>query len=160
MPGSDLVVVGAGAAGLTAALTASALGAHVALLTAAGSSLDAGSSPRAQGGIAAALGPDDSPARHAADTLAVGAALNDPAAVDTLVAEGKLAVEQLLADGVPFETVDGSSQPELGLEAGHSRHRIVHAGAGATGRVLSQALAAAPDATRASSFHPRPSPTS
>jgi L-aspartate oxidase len=138
MPGSDLVVVGAGAAGLTAALTASALGAHVTLLTAA--SPDAGSSPRAQGGIAAAVGPDDSPARHAADTVAVGADLNDLAAVDALVAEGRLAVEHLLADGVPFETVDG--HPELGLEAGHSRHRIVHAGAGATGRVLSQALGA------------------
>jgi L-aspartate oxidase len=142
MSGSDLLVVGAGAAGLIAALSASALGAQVTLLTAAASSLDAGSSPRAQGGIAAALGPDDSPARHAADTLAVGAALNDPAAVDTLVAEGQLAVEQLLADGVPFEIADGSGTPELGLEAGHSRHRIVHAGAGATGRVLSQALAA------------------
>ncbi len=137
---SDLVVVGAGAAGLTAALTASALGANVTLLTAARSTLDAGSSPRAQGGIAAALAPDDSPACHAADTLAVGAELNDPAAVATLVAEGQQAVRSLLADGVPFETVRG--QPELGLEAGHSRHRIVHAGAGATGRVLSQALAA------------------
>src|SRR5262249_59804322 len=63
----------------------------------------------------------------------------DPAAVDTLVAEGQKAVQSLLADGVRFETVHG--HPELGLEAGHSRHRIVHAGAGATGRVLSQALA-------------------
>src|SRR5262245_42847524 len=119
---SDLVVVGAGAAGLTAALSASALGARVTLLTAAESSLAAGSSPRAHGGIAAALGPDGSPACHAADTLAVGAELNDPAAVDTLVAEGQKAVQSLLADGVRFETVHG--HPELGLEAGHSRHRI------------------------------------
>lgn len=132
----DLIVVGSGVAGLAAALAAAGAGATVDLLTAG--DLLAGSSPRAQGGVAAAVGADDSPALHAADTFAVGAGLNDARAVVVLVEEGRIAVEQLLAGGVPFER--DAAGPELGLEAGHGRRRILHAGGGATGWTLTSAL--------------------
>jgi L-aspartate oxidase len=108
----------------------------VLLLT--GGELLSGSSPRAQGGIAAALGPDDSAARHLADTLSVGAGLNDRAAVRTLVRDGQRRVRELLELGVPFDGAPG--RPELGLEAGHTRRRIVHGGGGATGLLLTSAL--------------------
>ena len=134
----DLVVVGSGVAGLSAALAGAEEGATVRLLTAG--ALLAGSSPRAQGGVAAALGPDDAPDLHAADTLAVGAGLNDPGAVEVLVGEGSRAARRLLADGVPFD--GGADRPDLGLEAGHGRRRILHAGGGATGQALTTALLA------------------
>ncbi len=133
---ADLVVVGSGAAGLSAALAAADAGARVLLLT--GGELLSGSSPRAQGGIAAALGPDDSAARHLADTLRVGAGLNDRAAVLALVRDGQARVRELLALGVPFD--GGAEHPDLGLEAGHTRRRIVHGGGGATGLLLTSAL--------------------
>jgi L-aspartate oxidase len=124
----DVVVVGSGAAGLSAALRAAELGAHVAVLT-AGSAL-AGSSPRAQGGIAAAVASDDAPALHAADTLSVGAGLNDRGAVAVLTRDAPTSVQKF---GELFEG-------DLGLEAGHARRRILHAGGGATGQVLSNDL--------------------
>ena len=86
---ADLVVVGSGVAGLSAALAAAEAGATVLLLTAG--ALLSGSSPWAQGGIAAALGADDDPALHAADTTAVGGGLNDAHAVQVLVTEGQRA---------------------------------------------------------------------
>ncbi|HET8630575.1 MAG TPA: FAD-dependent oxidoreductase, partial [Thermomicrobiales bacterium] len=122
----DLVVVGSGVAGLAAALAAAEAGARVTLLTAG--ALLSGSSPRAQGGIAAALGADDSADLHVADTLAVGAGLNDADAVRVLVEAGRGAARGLLAAGVPFE--GGPAGPDLGLEAGHHRRRILHAGGG------------------------------
>jgi L-aspartate oxidase len=127
----DLIVVGSGAAGLSAALRAADLGARVGVLTAG--QLLAGSSPRAQGGVAAAVGADDAPALHTADTLAVGAGLNDASAVDVLTHEGSRSMQRLWDDGMPFED-------DLGLEAGHGRRRILHAGGGATGQVLTSAL--------------------
>ena len=87
---ADLCVVGTGVAGLTAALTAADRGARVRLIT-AGPALS-GSSRWAQGGIAAAIGPDDYPSLHEADTLAVGADLNDAEAVHVLVTEGRAAI--------------------------------------------------------------------
>jgi L-aspartate oxidase len=132
-----IIVIGSGAAGLSAALAAAEAGATVNLLT-AGEVL-AGSSPRAQGGVAAAVGADDAPPLHAADTLAVGAGLNDAHAVDVLVEEGRRAVLELLQRSVPFDEDGGA--PALGLEAGHSRRRILHAGGGATGFMLTSALA-------------------
>ncbi len=128
-------MVGSGVAGLSAALAAAEQGAQVRVLT-AGEALS-GSSWWAQGGVAAALGDDDTPAFHAADTLAVGASLNDRHAVDVLVEEGRRAAIDLLAGGVPF---DGGTLPDLGLEAGHGHRRILHAGGGATGAMLSAAL--------------------
>jgi L-aspartate oxidase len=133
---ADLIVVGSGVAGLSAALAAAKAGATVRLLTAG--ALLAGSSPRAQGGVAAAVGADDAPALHAVDTLAVGAGLNDPGAVQVLVREGSQAARRLLADGVPFD--GGPDRPDLGLEAGHGRRRILHAGGAATGQTLTAAL--------------------
>lgn len=135
---ADLIVVGSGVAGLSAAVTAAERGAKVQLQTAG--PLLAGSSPRAQGGVAAAVGANDSLALHAADTLAVGGGLNDRAAVDVLVDEGLRIVRRLLEDGVPFE--GGWAHPDLGLEAGHSRRRILHAGGAATGYALTSSLLA------------------
>lgn len=128
----DLIVVGSGLAGITAALTGAQHGADVLLLT-AGEPLS-GSSAWAQGGIAAALGVDDTPEAHAQDTLAVGGGLNDRSAVATLTQEGIGAVRALIAAGVPFA---GAPQaPELALEAGHRVRRILHANGGATGRAV------------------------
>jgi L-aspartate oxidase len=127
----DLVVVGSGAAGLSAALRAADLGARVSVLTAG--RLLAGSSPLAQGGVAAAVGADDGPGLHAADTFAVGAGLNDRGAVNVLTREAGRAVLQLYHDGMPFED-------SLGLEAGHARRRILHAGGGVTGWELTSTL--------------------
>jgi L-aspartate oxidase len=125
----DLLVIGSGAAGLSAALRAADLGAHnVGVLTAG--ALLAGSSPRAQGGVAAAVGADDTPSLHAQDTLQVGAGLNDARAVSVLTSEGKRSLTSI-------REVFAS---DLGLEAGHARRRILHAGGGATGQVLTTAL--------------------
>jgi L-aspartate oxidase len=122
-------------AGLSAALAAADLGAPVRLLSAG--PLLAGSRPRAQGGVAAAVGADDAPALHVADTLAVGAGLNDRPAVEVLVDEGRRAAWRLLETGVPFD--GGPDGPDLGLEGGHGHRRILHAG-GATGLALTTAL--------------------
>ena len=129
-PTFDVLVIGSGAAGLSAALRAAELHARVAVLT-AGSAL-AGSSPRAQGGIAAAVARDDAPALHAQDTFSVGAGLNDRSAVAVLTREAPSSVSKL---GRLFED-------DLGLEAGHARRRILHAGGGATGLILSKDLVA------------------
>ncbi len=135
---SQLIIVGSGVAGLAATLAAVEQGARVTLLTAG--PLLSGSSPWAQGGIAAAVGDDDSPALHAADTLAVGVGLNDTAAVAVLTRDGQRAARDLIAAGVPFER--GAGGLDLGLEAGHGRRRILHAGGGATGRAVTEALLA------------------
>lgn len=124
----DLLVVGSGAAGLSAALRAAQLHANVAVLTAG--ALLAGSSPRAQGGVAAAVGADDTPSLHAEDTLHVGAGLNDQRAVSVLTSEATRSIDRLRA----------VFADDLGLEAGHARRRILHAGGGATGQVLTSAL--------------------
>ena len=134
----ELIVIGSGLAGLSATLGAVERGARVTLLTAG--SLLSGSSPWAQGGVAAAVGADDSPALHAADTLAVGVGLNDAAAVAVLTRDGQRAAQDLIAAGVPFDR--GPAGPDLGLEAGHGRRRILHAGGGATGRAVTEALLA------------------
>lgn len=135
---AELLVVGSGVAGLAATLAAIERGARVTLLAAG--PLLSGSSPWAQGGVAAAIGADDDPALHAADTVAVGAGLNDASAVATLTRGGRAIVRDLVASGVPFDR--GSDGPDLGLEAGHGRRRILHARGGATGRALTEALLA------------------
>jgi L-aspartate oxidase len=94
----------------------------------------------AQGGLAAALAPDDSPERHAEDTLNAGRGSCRPAAVEVLAREAPGAVAELRRLGVRFDTEpDGSLA--LGLEGGHSARRIVHAGGSATGRALTARLA-------------------
>jgi L-aspartate oxidase len=133
---ADVVVVGSGIAGLTVALEARKAG-RVLLVTK--TRLDAGSTAWAQGGIAAALDPEDSPEEHLADTLVAGAGLCDEEAVRALVTEGPRRVRELVAMGASFELApDGTIA--LTREGGHLRHRVAHAGGDATGREIQRAL--------------------
>ena len=141
---SDVLVVGSGAAGLTAALGCKPL--RVTVLTKARVGTG-GSSPWAQGGVAAAVGRDDAPGLHSADTMAAGAGLNDPRIVDILTSEGPARVKALLALGAQFD-LDDTGSLALGREAAHSRRRILHA-RDATGaeivRTLVEAVHHAPE---------------
>lgn len=133
---ADVVVIGSGIAGLTAALSARCLG-SVLLVTK--TSLEDSATVWAQGGIAAALDPDDSPAAHESDTLAAGAGFCDVPAVRILVREGPARVRELSDLGARFEQdVDGAMA--LTREGGHRRDRIAHAGGDSTGREISRAL--------------------
>ncbi|MEV6397309.1 L-aspartate oxidase [Streptomyces sp. NPDC051907] len=134
---ADVVVVGSGVAGLTAALRCAAAGLSTVVVTKA--RLDDGSTRWAQGGIAAALGEGDTPEQHLDDTLVAGAGLCDEAAVRTLVTEGPGAVRRLIATGAQFDTSD-AGEIELTREGGHHRRRIAHAGGDATGAEISRAL--------------------
>jgi L-aspartate oxidase len=133
-------VVGAGAAGMYVALRAAEAGAQVVLISRKRlrEAVQESASFWAQGGLAAALAPGDSPEHPARDTTAAGRGLCRTAAVDALVHEAPGAVEELLARGVGFDTRDGSLA--LALEGGHSARRIVHAGGSATGRALTDRL--------------------
>ncbi|HEX4954310.1 MAG TPA: L-aspartate oxidase [Thermoanaerobaculia bacterium] len=135
----DVVIVGAGIAGLAAALGAAPR--PVALLTKTRLG-EGGSSPWAQGGMAAAVGADDSPALHAADTLAVSGGIGDPEVVAVLAAEGPGVVDRLLDLGVELDR-DAAGHLALGREAAHSRRRILHAHGDTTGAELVRALSAA-----------------
>lgn len=137
---ADVVVVGSGVAGLTAALRCAAAGRRTVIVTKA--RLDDGSTRWAQGGIAAALGDGDSPAQHRQDTLVAGAGLCDENAVSAMVTEGPGAVRRLIALGARFDTVD-DGRIALTREGGHHRRRIAHAGGDATGAEISRALLAA-----------------
>jgi len=94
----------------------------------------------AQGGLAAALEAGDSPAQHAADTIAAGRGLCRPAAVQALVEEAPAAVNELRERGVAFD-LDADGELSLGLEGGHTRRRIVHAGGSQTGHEITSKLA-------------------
>jgi L-aspartate oxidase len=135
---ADVIVVGSGIAGLTAALAARSLG-RVLLVTK--TVLDAGATAWAQGGIAAALHPDDSPAEHLADTVGAGGGLCYPEAVRVLVTEGPRRIRELVALGTEFERTP-TGEFALTREGGHLRDRIAHAGGDATGREISRALIA------------------
>ncbi|MFF4180117.1 L-aspartate oxidase [Streptomyces sp. NPDC001750] len=137
---ADVVVVGSGVAGLTAALRCAAAGLATVVVTKA--RLDDGSTRWAQGGIAAALGEGDTPEQHLDDTLVAGAGLCDEDAVRTLVTEGPDAVRRLIGAGARFDTTDGG-EIALTREGGHHRSRIAHAGGDATGAEISRALVAA-----------------
>ncbi len=136
---ADLAVVGAGAAGLYAALRAARAGAHVALLSA--TPLAESASYWAQGGLAAALGPEDSPARHLEDTLRAGRGAGRESVARTFCAEAPGAVADLRRLGVVFDA-DRHGRLALGLEGAHSVRRVVHAGGSATGRRVTRALSA------------------
>lgn len=134
---ADVVVIGAGLAGLHAALSAAGRGAAVTLVTKGG--LRASNSYMAQGGIAAAIGPDDHPDLHLADTVRVGRGLCEEAAVRVLVDAGAAAIDGLERLGVRFDR-DPAGRFQLGREGGHGRNRILHAGGSATGAAVAGAL--------------------
>lgn len=140
-PGAPTIaVIGAGIAGLSAALAvangdpdAGLPGQDVVLITK--TDLVESNTYHAQGGIAAAIFPDDDPKLHAKDTLAAGAGLCEPKAVDILTREGAEQVRRLIDAGVRFDKhKDGTLL--RGLEAAHSRSRVVHAGGDATGKIV------------------------
>ena len=134
----DVLVLGGGIAGLTAAIGAARRW-RVGLLTKA--TFDDTTTFLAQGGIAAALGPSDSPELHFQDTVNAGAGLCDEQAVRVLVSEGPDRVRELMDICPRFDKVDG--QIVLGREGAHSVARVVHAGGDATGSEVSSALAEA-----------------
>jgi L-aspartate oxidase len=127
------IIVGTGIAGLWTAWRLAAEGRPSRLLT-KGLLADSASA-WAQGGIAVALGPGDSPSQHAADTLAAGDGLSDPEAVRILTNEGPDRIRELLAMGAVFDRGDDGSL-RFGLEAAHNRPRIIHAGGDRTGAAI------------------------
>ncbi|MBM7518131.1 L-aspartate oxidase [Nocardioides nitrophenolicus] len=140
---ADVVIVGSGIAGLTAALRLR--GQVDKILVVTKDVLNAGSTQWAQGGIAAALGPGDTPEQHEADTLVAGAGACDREAVRVLVNEGPEAVRELIALGTNFDHTD-DGELSLTREGGHHRDRIAHAGGDATGAEIQRALIAAIEA--------------
>ncbi len=142
---ADAIVVGAGVAGLAAALAMCAPdgGRQPRVIVVSKRRLgEGGASNWAQGGVAAAMAADDSPWRHAADTVAVAGGIADRAAVDLLTGRGPRRLLELLARGARFDRdVDG--ELALGREAAHSASRILHAGGDATGAEMVRALTAA-----------------
>ncbi len=137
----DFIVVGSGAAGLTAALNASRHG-RVALLTKKLASDS--NSAWAQGGIACVQSGEDSFDRHVADTLAAGAGLCKEDVVRTIVSEGPARIAELVSLGVSFDKreVNGHSEFDLTREGGHTKRRVLHH-LDATGREISDKLIAA-----------------
>jgi L-aspartate oxidase len=136
---TQVAVVGAGAAGLYTAICAAGAGAGVTLISA--TPLAESSTYWAQGGLAAAIAPDDSPERHLADTIAAGRGAVRESAARVLCEEAPAAVEDLAGLGVSFDA-DRHGRLALGLEGGHSVRRIVHAGGAATGQRLIRQLSA------------------
>jgi L-aspartate oxidase len=136
---ADIAVVGAGAAGLYAALTAARSGARVTLVSA--TPLAQTASYWAQGGLAAALAVDDSPDLHRRDTEVAGRGLTRPSAAAVLCREAPRVVRDLEALGIHFDA-DRHGDLALGLEGGHSRRRVAHAGGSATGRRVVRELSA------------------
>ena len=134
--GTRPLVVGSGIAGLYVALRCRELGLRPTIVTKA--RLEESNTRYAQGGIAAAIGPDDSPARHFADTVRAGAGLVDREAARVLTREAPARIADLVRYGVPFDTVEG--QITLGREAAHSRSRLLHAGGDATGHSIEETL--------------------
>jgi L-aspartate oxidase len=140
----DFLVIGSGIAGLRAALTLAATG-DVVVVTK--SDRQESNTGYAQGGIAAAIGPDDAPELHGRDTEAAGDGLCRPEAVAILVTEGPRYVRELVAWGAAFD-LDAAGQPALAREAAHSVRRVLHA-RDATGREIARTLWARVDG------HPR-----
>ena len=140
---SGALILGGGVAGLFAALKL----APMPCLVLAGARVGrSGSSVWAQGGVAAAIGEDDSWESHLSDTLSAGAGLSDPALTEILVREGPDRIADLVALGTPFDR-DEKGRLALGLEAAHSRPRIVHVGGDQAGAMITRTLAAAAEAT-------------
>lgn len=136
---TDVAVVGAGAAGLYAALTAARAGGRVTLISA--TPLAQSASYWAQGGLAASLAVDDSRELHLKDTLSAGRGTVRRSAAEILTSEAPGAVRDLERLGVRFDA-DRHGRLALGLEGGHSIRRIVHAGGASTGRRVTRQLSA------------------
>lgn len=132
----DYIVIGSGIAGLFTAIHARE---HGTVLLITKGNLEDNNSRWAQGGIAAAVGPDDSPEVHMEDTLQAGAGLCDPEAVRVLVTEGPQRIADLIRLGVAFDTLHG--EIALAREGAHSRARVLHAGGDATGAYMEMTLA-------------------
>lgn len=143
---ADVIVVGSGVAGLTAALELRRQVDSVLVVTKG--QLSSGNTVWAQGGIAAALHPEDTPEEHFDDTLEAGAGLCSDSAVRALVTEGPDRVRKLVDRGAQFDTDPGGGLT-LTREGGHHRDRIAHAGGDATGAEISRALVARLEAVRA-----------
>ncbi|MCK0198689.1 L-aspartate oxidase [Ancylobacter sp. 6x-1] len=141
MDGSDrIIVVGAGIAGLATALRLAAPHAPLKVtLISAGTLGTEAATAWAQGGIAAALDPDDHPNLHAIDTLKAGAGLSEPVVAHLVAGGAGEAIGWLETLGAPFDR-DAAGRIALGLEAAHSRRRIAHAGGDATGREVLKTL--------------------
>jgi L-aspartate oxidase len=139
---TDVLVIGSGVAGVTTVLAVRRALPDARILLVTKSVLDDGSTRWAQGGIAAALDPSDSPEDHLADTLVAGAGLCDEQAVRALVTEGPGAVHRLIALGAEFDR-EPAGPLALTREGGHLRRRVAHAGGDATGAEVSRALLAA-----------------
>ena len=131
------LVVGAGVAGLSAALRLAEHG-PVTVISAADLGQQAASA-WAQGGVAAAVGADDCPRLHAEDTLSAGDGLTSADAAHRITAQGPRAVERLVELGARFDR-DATGALKLGLEAAHNRRRIVHAQGDGTGREVLRTL--------------------
>jgi len=128
IPAYDYVIVGSGIAGLYAALLARE---HGSVLVITKGSIDDCNTRLAQGGIAAPIGPDDSPEKHLQDTIAAGAGLVDEEAARILTGEAAERIEDLVRLGVPFDTLHG--EIALAREGAHSVPRVLHAGGDSTG---------------------------
>jgi len=148
---TDLLVLGSGIAGLSAAIRAAHAGLRVGVVTKG--ELATSATRYAQGGVAAALDAPDSSALHQTDTLVAGAGLCDVDAVHVLVTEGPRRVRELMELGAAFDTRNGVL--ELAIEGGHSLPRVVHAGGDATGAEIERALADAARALDAIDVHER-----
>ena len=133
------LIIGGGLAGLSAALEA---GPRPTLVVTPAPLLQACSSAWAQGGVAAALSPDDAPELHAADTCAAGAGLVEAGAAKRLTDDGRATVEWLAGLGAPFDR-DAAGGFAVSLEAAHSRARVARVGGDGAGRAILSALVAA-----------------
>jgi L-aspartate oxidase len=141
---ADLVVVGSGVAGLTAAIAAQELGVRVLVVTKAG--VGDGSTGWAQGGVAVVLPddlgvrtPEDSVAAHVADTMTAAAGLAEQSATSAILADGPAAVRWLLSSGARFDLASDGTWART-REGGHRAFRVVHAGGDATGAEVERAL--------------------
>ena len=132
----NYIIVGSGIAGLFAALEASKHGSVIVLTK---GSIQDTNTLLAQGGIAAAIGRDDSPEIHMQDTIKAGAGLSDPSAVEVLTAEGPSRINDLIKLGISFDEIDG--QIALAIEGAHAMPRVLHAGGDATGAHMELTLA-------------------